>query len=110
MVNVDDAGFRRDGLSHLVDIAAGRYAGADVEELAQASLAGQVARGAGEEGAVGPRGRDDIRVDPHRLFAGFPVDGEVVLAAEQVVVDPRDVRDARVVREGFLGRPWRDAA
>jgi hypothetical protein len=87
-----------------VDVAAGRHAGADVEELAQPRLGGQVAGGAGEKLPVGVRGRDHGRVDPHRLLGRFPVHGEVILAAEHVVVDPGDVRDARVLRQG---RPWR---
>ena len=84
VVDVDDAGFRRDGLGHLVDVAAGRHARADVQELAQARLAGQVARGAGEERTVGPGGRDDVRMDPLRLLGGLPVGGEVVLAARML--------------------------
>ena len=104
VVDVDDPGLGCDRLGHLVDVAAGRHAGADVEELTQAGLAGQVADGTGQERPVGPGGGHHGRVDQHRLLGRFPVRGEVVLAAEQVVVDPRDVRDARVMRQG---RPWR---
>jgi hypothetical protein len=90
-------------------VVVGRHAGADVEELADAGLGDQVARGAGQEGAVGPGGGDNVRVDPHGLLGGFPVRGEVVLAAQQVVVDPGDVRDAGVGRERSP-RTWRVTA
>src|SRR6202041_3433411 len=58
VIHVDDPGFGRDGLGYLVDVVVGRHAGADVEELADAGLADQIARGAGQEGAIGP-GRGD---------------------------------------------------
>src|SRR5580704_16917183 len=99
VIDVDDAGSGRDGLGHLVNVVVGRHAGADVEELADAGLADQVTRGADAEGSVGPGGGDDVRVDPHGLLGGLAVRGEIVLAAQQVVVDPRDMRNAGVARQ-----------
>ena len=58
--------------------------------------------GTDQEGAIGPGGGDDVRVDPDGLLGGFPVHGEVVLAAQQVVIDPGDVRDAGVGRQRSL--------
>ena len=76
VVDVDDPGLRRDRLGDLVDVAAGRHAGADVEELTQAGLAGQVAGSAGQERPVGPGGGHHGRIDQHRLLGGFPVRGD----------------------------------
>jgi len=53
VVDVDDAGLGRDGLGDLVGVVGGRQAGADVLELADARLAGQVADRAGQEPSVG---------------------------------------------------------
>ncbi len=53
----------------------------------------QVAHRAGEERAVGADRQGRFRVDLKDLVADFPVDREVVLPAEPVVVDPGDVRD-----------------
>jgi hypothetical protein len=43
VVGVDDAALGRDRLGHLVGVVRRRDAGADVEELADAGLAGQIA-------------------------------------------------------------------
>ena len=61
--------------------------------LADALPLRQVAHRAGEERAVGTDRQGRLRVDLEDLVADFPVDREVVLAAEPVVVDPGDVRD-----------------
>ena len=55
VVDVDDPGSGRDPLGHLVGVVRGRQTGADVEELADARLAGQVPDGPAEEGTVGSR-------------------------------------------------------
>jgi hypothetical protein len=49
VVDVDDPGRRGDGLRHLVDVAGGGQAAADVEELGDARLSGQVPDRAAEE-------------------------------------------------------------
>jgi len=70
--------------------------GADVEELAQALLIREIPDRPGQERAVGPDVEPDGGPGPEHLLGGFPVDGEVVLAAEPVVVDPGRMRDAGV--------------
>ena len=52
VVHVDDPGLRRDRLGDLVGVARRRDAGADVEELPDPRLGGQVADGAAEERPV----------------------------------------------------------
>lgn len=56
VVDVGDAGAWVRGAGDLVDVAAGGQAGADVEELGYAGLAGEVADSAGQERSVVPRG------------------------------------------------------
>src|SRR5438132_842166 len=80
-------------LDHFVQVGRGGQAGADVQELADALAGGEVVDHPGHEVAVGPhRGR---QVGPHPGDVGgrLPVRGEVVLTAQQVVVDPGGVRD-----------------
>jgi hypothetical protein len=55
VVHVHDPCLGRDRLGDLVGVARGRYAGADVEELADSRFPGQVADGPPEERPVGPR-------------------------------------------------------
>jgi len=86
VVDVDDLGFRRDRLGYLVGVLVGGQAGADVEELPDPGLAGQVLDRAAQERPVGPHPGQDVRVGLQRLLSGLPVGGEVVLAAQLVVV------------------------
>ena len=102
VVDVDHAAAGRDVLRDLVGVVRGRDAGADVEELADARLPGQVTHRAGQEGAVGADRVDDVRIGLDRLLAGRPVGGEVVLAAQPVVVDAGDMRHAGVEVQGHL--------
>src|SRR6266699_4503166 len=100
VVDVDDAALRRRTLGDLMRVVLFRDACADVEELPYSGLTGQVAHYPAEEGTVG------ARIGPHafqaagpggiRLLGGCPVHGKVRLPAQKVVVDPCDVRDARV--------------
>jgi len=76
-----------------VGVVGGRQAGADVEELADAGLTGQVADRTGEEGPGGAGVLDDGREDGTDLVANPLIGGEVVLAAQPVVPDPGTVRD-----------------
>jgi hypothetical protein len=96
VVDVDDARLRSHPLGDLVGVVGGGQAGADVEELPDAGLTGQVTHRAGEEGAarlgVLHNGREDLA----DLVADLAVDGVVVLAAEPVVPDPGAVGGARV--------------
>ena len=98
VIHVDNPGLRGDRLGDLVGVARGGNAGADVEELPDSRLAGEVADGAPEKRPVGAGGEARVRVDLEHCLGGDAVGGEVVLAAEQVVVHPGLVRDADVER------------
>src|ERR1700691_2237138 len=96
VVDVDDAAAGPDLLGDFVGAAGGGYAGTDVEELRQPGLVGQEPDRASEEGPIlacrgGRRG-----VDRRQRVCVGPVGGEVILAAQPVVVDPGMVRDAGV--------------
>src|SRR6266516_4432414 len=71
-------------------------AGAEVEELPDARLAGQEADHAADERPVVADGSRDVGQGRKQLPCGLPVGGEVVLAAQDVVVDPGDVRRRRI--------------
>src|SRR5439155_23065187 len=77
VVHVDDAALRGDRLGDLVGVVGGGQAGADVEELPDARLAGQIPDGPDEKGAGGTGDLDDIREYLTHLIAELPVDGEV---------------------------------
>jgi hypothetical protein len=85
VVDVDDAGFRRDGLGDLVDVGGGGDAGADIEELPDPGLGGEVVHNPAEERTVGSHGEGQLRVDLQPGVDGGPVGREVVPAAEQVI-------------------------
>src|SRR5581483_7762746 len=74
----------------VVDVVLGRDARADVEELADAGLAGQEPDHAAEEGAVGAHGGADVRVQGGDRAGEVPVGLEIVVAADPVVVDAGD--------------------
>jgi len=69
----------------------GRYAGADVKELADAGRGEEPHRPA-EERAVGAGDRPDIGIDRGERPAQVLVGQEVVASAQQVVVDPGGIR------------------
>ena len=96
VVDVDHPGIRGFPLGHLVRVVAGGDPGADVQELADAGLGGQVPGRPAEEGAVGAHPEPQARRRGQHALGGLPVGGEVVLAAEPVVVDPGRVRHAGV--------------
>ena len=96
VVDVDDPGLWRYALGHLVRVVGGGDPGADVEELPDLRLGGQEADRAGQEGAVGPDREHQVRLRLQGPLAGLTVRGEVVLPAQPVVVDPRDMRDGDV--------------
>jgi len=78
-----------------VRVAHRGQSGADVDDLLDAGLTDQVADHPAEEGPVPLHRPPDVRqLRDHRL-ADRAVDRVVVLAAEQVVIDPRHARDVR---------------
>jgi uncharacterized protein len=83
-------------MGDLMDVLLGGDAGSDVEELADAGLAGEVADGAAEVGPVGARDRPDIGLHGDERAGGVLVHAEVMLPAQPPVVDPGDARLAGV--------------
>src|SRR6266508_1737174 len=86
-VDVDHPGVGRRLLGDLVDVAGGRDARADVEELADPE-AHEVADGPTQERPIGARHRGDAGKLMDEGACGRMVGREVVDAAEVVVVDP----------------------
>jgi len=72
--------------------------GADVDDLPDAGLADQVADHPAEEGPVPLHRQPDVRQLRDHRIADRAVGRVVVLAAEQVVIDPRHARDVRPER------------
>jgi hypothetical protein len=99
VVDVDDARVRCCPLGDGVDVVAVRDAGADVEELPDASFGRQVAHRPDEKGSVGADVGSGV-LDPAYSSGGsldrFTVDGEVVRPAPQVVIHPSGVSHAVV--------------
>ena len=96
VVHVDHAAAGRHGLRYLVGVVRGRDAGADVEELPDPGLGGQEPHHPGEERAVGSHRGDDAGVGLDHRVAGRAVGGEVVLAAQPIVMHPGAVGHAGV--------------
>ena len=87
VVDVDHAGIRGDALRHLVRVAGGRDAGADIQELPDGGLGGQVPGRPAEEGPVGAHPVAQPGRRGQHALGRLPVGGEVILAAQPVVVD-----------------------
>jgi hypothetical protein len=92
VVDVDHAGGGLDLLGDLVHVLRGGQAGTDVEQLPDARLADQVADHAPEDVPLGAHAHLYRGQRRDHLLGDGAVGGEVVLAAEKVVVDPGDVR------------------
>ena len=92
----------RELLGQLVGVGRIGDARADVEELAEPDLAGQEPHRPPEEGAVGAGigagAVEPARVGGEGVCGDLAVDGEMVRAAQQVVVDAGRVRHTRVDR------------
>jgi NAD(P)-dependent dehydrogenase (short-subunit alcohol dehydrogenase family) len=101
VVEVDHAGGRVDPLGDLVHVVGGGQPGADVEQLPDADLADQVADDPAEHVALSAHAQLDLRDRHEYPVTDRSVGGEVVLPAEQVVVQPRDVGPRRV--HGHVG-------
>ena len=94
-------------LGDAVHVVIAGYAGADVDELAHADLVHQVAHGPPQELAVGPGvGPQHVQAagGQGHLVAELAVDGEVLVAAEDVVVYPGRMGDAGVDSRGWIVR------
>ena len=89
VVDVDDPGVRGNGLGGLVGVRRGRQPAADIEELADPLLRG-IGDGAGLELAGLDHQLRRLRVDLQNVPRLLAVGLEVVLAAEQEIVDPGD--------------------
>jgi hypothetical protein len=79
-----------------VDIFGGRQARADVNELPEAGLFDQLPDYPAEDRALGPDAELDGGQRRDDLIAECPVGGEIVFAAEKVVVYPGDMRPRRI--------------
>jgi hypothetical protein len=76
-----------------VGVVGGGQARADIQELPDPFLAGQVLHGADEKSPVSTRGTDQFGDEGKDLLADLAVDLVVVFTAEPVVPDPRRMRD-----------------
>jgi pimeloyl-ACP methyl ester carboxylesterase len=106
VVDVDDPALRRDRLGDLVHVGVGRQPGTDVEELPDSRLGRQVPDRSREKAPVLYRRGPDLGVGLEARLGDGAIRREVVLPAEQEVIDPRRVRqiDAKVdPRRGFFG-------
>jgi hypothetical protein len=106
VVDVDDAGFGRNRLSDLMGVVLRRQPGTDIKELPDPGLLREVAHRGGEKRPVRPNAGQDVRVDLERGLCGLPVGGEVILAAQPVVLDTRRVCHADIdLRDGVVLAP-----
>jgi hypothetical protein len=78
-----------------------RQAGAEVKELPDPRLGGQIADHAGEEGAARPGRLHRLREDLDGLRGGVAVGLVVVFAAQPVVVDTGRMRNRWIDRRRF---------
>jgi hypothetical protein len=96
IVDVDDLHVRRVPLGDLVDVALGGQTRAEVDELPDAHLLDEIPHDAAEERPIGPASVWSVRGYLERLLGDHTIHGEIVLAAEEDVVDPRHTRLSRV--------------
>jgi hypothetical protein len=82
-------------------------AGADVEELADTCIGGQVANHASEECPVGPRTLDHLWTGAHHFLRRLPVRREMIFPAEPEVIDACGMRHVRIESAASGGnRAW----
>ena len=98
VVHVHDAGMRRHPLGYFVRIVPRGQPSPDVQELPDARFGHQVVHRPAEERPLRPDADQDVGEGLHDLFGRRPVDREIVLAPQPVVIHPRDMRHARVNR------------
>ncbi len=88
VVDVDHPALGGHALGELVGVVDGGQARADVEELADAGVRGEIGDTTAQEGAEGAGVLGDLRERRLELLGGLLVDRVVVLAAQPVVPDP----------------------
>jgi hypothetical protein len=86
VIDVGHADARRDLPGDLVHVPCGGDAGADVDDLPYARLAGQEPHRPLQERPVSPRGVACFRRGLEQLADGLPVGGVVVLAAQILII------------------------
>jgi phosphoglucomutase len=91
VIDVGDRGLRVGRLCCFVGVRGGRQPGAQVDELTDA-LPGQPGDGPPHEAPALRDGLGDRGIDRQQLFGDRPVRGEVVLAAQEVIVNASDGR------------------
>jgi hypothetical protein len=96
VIDIDHAHVGSHPLGQLVHVGRGGQAAAEVQELPDALVPGQVPHRPAEERPVVARDRRHVRDHGDKPLGRLPVGGEVVLTAEQVVVDPGHVRRPRI--------------
>ena len=96
-VHVDGACPRGDGMGDLVHILCSRQTGAEVEELVH-PRSGQPGDRAGQERPVPPGPGDHPRRHLRHPRTGVTIGGEVVPAAQPVVIDPSGMGPACIQR------------
>jgi hypothetical protein len=87
VVRVHHAGFGGNGLGYLVGGAGRRQARADIQELADPPLPGQVADHAGEERAIGPGPGHYLRSAGSDFLSGLTIGRVMSFTAEPYIVD-----------------------
>jgi hypothetical protein len=111
VVDVDDATPRRGRLGDFVGVVGRGQPGADVEELTDPCLGGQVADDADQEPALGARGVNNVWQGGTNPLADLAIDRVIVPAAQPIVPDPSRVRLSDVdIRKPFLAGSSRQAA
>ena len=96
VIEVDHAGGRLDLLGDLVHVLRCGQSRADIQQLPDAHFADQVADHPAEYVTLGAHAHLDGGQRRDHLIADRPVSGEIVLSAQQVVIDPRDMRPRRI--------------
>jgi hypothetical protein len=95
-VHVGDPGVRDDVAGRLVDGGTDGQPRAQVQELADARVAGRPGDRRAQELPVAPNQVPHAGIEDEQLLGELPVGGEVVLPAQPVVVDAGDVRSCDV--------------
>ena len=83
---------RRDALSQFVHVRLGRQPAAEVEKLPDTALGGEVTHHPAEKRPIVTRYRGDVWNRLDKLPGRLAIGSEIVFAAEQVIVDPGDIR------------------